>query len=276
LAQFLQQLYDETGKRVRLAIEPEPFCLLETTDEAVSFFHRLRSAAADANAVEPVREFLGLCYDICHQAVEFEDVTASIASLRENDIRINKVHITCALELRDPAANRAGREALARYVEPRYLHQTMARQLYVISDSLVQDAADSRQAGSLTYGYWQVGSGPGNGLQTEGRPYGRIFRLPDLTVANCFEPPGSPLMKCESWRIHFHVPVDAEQLGPLGTTRADLKRALQTVAGLDYAPHLEVETYTWEVLPDAKRVDLVDGLTRELVATRALLDSLSD
>jgi hypothetical protein len=40
---------------------------------------------------------------------------------------------------------------------------------------------------------------------------------------------------------------------------------------LDYAPHLEVETYTWEVLPGEGKPDLVAGLTRELVATRGLL-----
>jgi len=76
--------------------------------------------------------------------------------------------------------------------------------------------------------------------------------------------------------VHFHVPVDAESLGPLGTTRADLRRALVTVAThLDYPPHLEVETYTWEVLPGSGRPDLVNGLTGELNATAALLGELS-
>jgi hypothetical protein len=73
--------------------------------------------------------------------------------------------------------------------------------------------------------------------------------------------------------VHFHVPVDAERLGPLQTTRADLKKALATVRELSYAPHLEVETYTWEVLPGAASGDLVQGLTRELAATDALLRS---
>ena len=53
----------------------------------------------------------------------------------------------------------------------------------------------------------------------------------------------------EAWRIHFHVPVHPERMGPLRTTRNELRQALATIAELDYAPHLEVETYTWEVLP---------------------------
>jgi hypothetical protein len=68
--------------------------------------------------------------------------------------------------------------------------------------------------------------------------------------------------------------VDAERLGPLGTTRPQLTEASAAVAGLSYAPHLEVETYTWEVMPGASPTDLVDGLTRELAATESLLDEL--
>ena len=75
----------------------------------------------------------------------------------------------------------------------------------------------------------------------------------------------------EVWRVHFHVPVDAEHLGPLGTTRGDLKRALEVIPELDYAPHLEVETYTWEVLPGVGSPNIVDGFTRELLATKSLL-----
>ena len=50
-----------------------------------------------------------------------------------------------------------------------------------------------------------------------------------------------------------------------------LKQALAEVSRLSYAPHLEVETYTWEVLPGADKPDLVTGLARELTATRELL-----
>jgi hypothetical protein len=75
--------------------------------------------------------------------------------------------------------------------------------------------------------------------------------------------------------VHFHVPVNAESLGPLETTRDDLRRALKAVAGLEYAPHLEVETYTWGVLPGQTPPSLVDGLTAELTATRDLLAGIA-
>ena len=228
-AQYLDQLRQNTGKMIRLAIEPEPFCLLETTGEAIAFFDMLWGVADEADALPAVREHIGLCYDVCHQAVEFESIPESFASLVAAGVRINKVHITCAIELNDPAHNDAARQVLARYVEPRYLHQTMARM-----------------------------------------PDGRIQRRVDLSTDLALDP-DADFRNADTWRIHFHVPVNAEQLGPLRTTRNELREAIQAVSLLDYAPHLEVETYTWEVLPDGGAAPLVDGLTLEMTATRDLL-----
>jgi hypothetical protein len=230
LARRLVRLRDETGKLIRLALEPEPACLVETTTEAIAFFDFLRGRAADSGELAAVETHLGVCYDVCHQAVEFEDVTDSIRHLAAAGIRINKVHIACAIELDHPATNETGRAELARYAEPRYLHQTIGR--------------------SST---------------------GSLVRAVDLTRELALDPDGE-FRAAEAWRVHFHVPVDAERLGPLRTTRAELKQALAAVAGLDYAPHLEVETYTWPVLPGGARVDLVEGLSRELLATRELLE----
>ena len=233
LAQRLERREDRTGRKIRLAIEPEPLCLLETTGETVAFFESLFTVAAERGLLETAREYLGVCYDVCHQAVEFEDVADSIRTLAAAGVRINKVHITCAIDLVDPATNLAGRELLADYVEPRYLHQVTAQ------------------------------SGDGTLLQAI-----------DLDETLARQPPDDWLA-APRWRVHFHIPVDAEALGPLGTTRAELVQALEAVAGdLDYEPHLEVETYTWDVLPGTRQPDLVTGLTAELTATRKLLQSL--
>lgn len=118
LAKFLAALFEQTGKRIRLAIEPEPFCVVETTPEAISFFERLNQRANSEGAAAEVREFIGLCYDVCHQSVEFEDVSESIQQLVAADVRINKVHITSAIRLENPATNLEGLAALARYAEP--------------------------------------------------------------------------------------------------------------------------------------------------------------
>jgi len=233
----LRQLFEQTGRRIRLAIEPEPFCLLERTEQVLDFFeHTLWPQAAEADRLETVTDHIGLCFDVCHQAVEFEDVERAIAELNRTGIRINKVHITCALRLPEPGRREKARQALAEYVEPRYLHQTTGR-----------------------------------------LPNGRILRAVDLTEDLVLRP--DPVWReATEWRVHFHVPVDAEHLGPLQTTRPDLQQALSAVACLDYAPHLEVETYAWSVLPLDTLDELVQGLTREMQATFTMLarhDSVS-
>lgn len=229
----LDRLERESGRVIRLGIEPEPCCWLDETPGVIDFFKKqLWPRAAERQCLEAVKRHLGLCVDVCHQAVAFEDMRKSIADIDEAGIRINKIHITCAIELENPAENAEGRRALAHYVEPRYLHQTKAL-----------------------------------------LPDGRVLAVLDLDRA--LADPRPEFQRALRWRIHFHVPVDAERLGPLNTTRNDLRSALSAVKSLSYAPHLEVETYTWEVLPDRPAVDLVDGLTRELMATRSLLGDVS-
>lgn len=221
----LRALRDLTGRTIRLAIEPEPFCLLETTAETVALFERLWKTAGRYEDV--VRDHIGVCYDVCHQAVEFEAAGDAVRALAAAGVRINKVQISCAVELENPATNATGREALRRYAEPRYLHQVFA-----------------------------------------GGPGGAVARAVDLTDDLCTDPPPA-FRAADRWRIHFHVPIDADRLGPLGTTKPAVAECLAAVAALPEAPHLEVETYTWEVLPGGS--DLVSGLARELDAAAGLL-----
>ena len=225
-ARELAAIEAATGRLIRLALEPEPCCVLETTSETVAFFEQLFVRARQFGIEPLARRHLGVCYDVCHQAVEFEDAATAIATLAAAGIRINKVQISCAIEATDPT-DAAQRDALLAYVEPRYLHQTFAR-------------------------------------DTGGTLHHAVDLTRELIADPAWHDRGP-------WRIHYHVPVDAECIGPLGTTRGELVRALTAIGKLDYAPHLEVETYTWPVLPGADPVDLAAGIARELIATRALI-----
>lgn len=53
---------------------------------------------------------------------------------------------------------------------------------------------------------------------------------------------------CE-WRTHFHVPVFLDDLGPFRTTRFAIAEALEVHAKAPVSDQLEIETYTWDVLP---------------------------
>ncbi len=232
-ARTLARIAAETGRTIRVAIEPEPFCLLETTEETIEFFRLLWGVSSTRGAEDAVRKHIGVCYDVCHQAVEFEAPAACVASLDRAGVRVNKVQVSCAIELNAPAENAEGRAALRQFIEPRYLHQVFAR-------------------------------------LRDGRTIGAV----DLT-AEFLGAPGPEFTAAETWRVHFHVPVDAEHFGSLGTTRSALRPALAAIAALNYAPHMEVETYTWSVMPGEGAQDLVTGLANEINATQRLIDEIS-
>lgn len=68
----------------------------------------------------------------------------------------------------------------------------------------------------------------------------------------------------QEWRAHFHVPVFVQQFGALTSTRDDITRVLQRQASKPFTQHLEVETYTWEVLPAGLKQEMGASIAREM------------
>jgi hypothetical protein len=110
--------------RVRLALEPEPFCLVETAAETVAFWRDHLMPACRARhgrgAEDLAQAFLGVCLDTCHHAVRWEDSAAAVDLYREAGIPIFKVQLSSALEA--PSTRE-----LEPFREPRYLHQVVAK-----------------------------------------------------------------------------------------------------------------------------------------------------
>ncbi|UBU17710.1 metabolite traffic protein EboE [Nonomuraea gerenzanensis] len=105
LAAGLAAVEAATGRVVRVAFEPEPGCVVETTEQAISHLAR-----ADTSR-------LGICLDLAHLACAWEQPAAALKALRAKGLPIVKVQLSAALESADP-------QALHEYVEPRFLHQT--------------------------------------------------------------------------------------------------------------------------------------------------------
>lgn len=68
----------------------------------------------------------------------------------------------------------------------------------------------------------------------------------------------------EEWRIHFHVPVFLSDYGKVASTQSDILEVLSIVKNEDVSDHLEVETYTWDVLPEGMNIDIQSSIIREL------------
>jgi sugar phosphate isomerase/epimerase len=111
LAERLDALEELTGKSIRIALEPEPGCTVETTADAIG---PLTELAGDR---------IGICIDTCHLATSFEDPAAAIGALEAAHIRIPKAQLSAALHAEHPHLPEV-RAALGAFAEPRFLHQT--------------------------------------------------------------------------------------------------------------------------------------------------------
>jgi sugar phosphate isomerase/epimerase len=214
----LVDIQRRTGREIVLALEPEPCCFLETIEETVAFFrdhlHSEASAAMLAEhagvdlaaARQALRRHIGVCYDICHGAVEFEDPATAFAAFERAQIRIAKLQLSSALRV--PNADETTERTLSAFDDGVYLHQVVQR----------RDGAITRYV-DLAPAFAALRSGEAGG----------------------------------EWRVHCHVPIFLEKAGAFHSTQQTLKEALACCRQHFVAPHLEVETYTWDVLPPQLR-----------------------
>ncbi|HWD18687.1 MAG TPA: metabolite traffic protein EboE [Verrucomicrobiae bacterium] len=115
------RLSERNGPALHLALEPEPLCLLENVDETIAFFGQMRVEHKNDPRLE---KHLGINYDTCHMAVEYEEPASALRRLREHGISIKKLHLSSALQAAPTAKARA---ALWAFAEDTYLHQVIAR-----------------------------------------------------------------------------------------------------------------------------------------------------
>lgn len=228
-AMALSRIYDRTGALITLGLEPEPACLIETTQEAIAFLqdhlfsqsaNLLRGLVHNDRPSQPLehllRRHVGVCLDACHAAVQFEDPVATVRSLRKTGILVAKLQITAGLVV--PCATPEALQHLRAFDDGHYLHQ-----------------------GTVALA---------EGLE-------RFVDLPDAFARNDWS--GSP------WRVHFHVPVFLKDFGALQSTQDDLRLILEEQRREPFSEHLEVETYTFSVLPQRYRPSTPgEGIAQEL------------
>lgn len=118
----LLRLSDTSGHDLHLGLEPEPLCTLETSAEAIEFFGRLWEEYQPHE--DDLRHHIGVNYDCCHLAVEFEEAREALNALTEAGLRLSKIHLSSALRLRPEPA---GLERLRAFSEETYLHQVVMR-----------------------------------------------------------------------------------------------------------------------------------------------------
>lgn len=121
VVRHLAAIEDRTGVRVTVDLEPEPGCMLDRAEDVVGFF--AHALPRRRGGVDP-RRYVGVCHDVCHAAVMFEEQSAVLRAYRDAGIRVGKVQVSSALAA-DGCADALA--VLAGFAEPRWLHQTCVR-----------------------------------------------------------------------------------------------------------------------------------------------------
>jgi hypothetical protein len=235
----LVELRSRTGRLVALALEPEPHCFLETTAEVVDFFeHGLRGPAA----VRRTMELTGLG-------------RAAAASALHDHLGVCLDLCHAAVEFEHPAE--CIRQLDLAGIRVAKMQISAGLRLPTLDpDSL----AALRRFDDPVYLHQVVELGPGG-----------LARFADLSAA--FSSLQSDAQDRE-WRVHFHVPIFLDRMAPFASTQDFVREALAIQRAKPVSAHLEVETYTWGVLPEAFRSGTVDeAVACELAWVRTELGS---
>ena len=129
LVKFLAALKSEQGNHVMVCIEPEPGCVFDSCGEIVRFF-REYLLDCDSALADQTLAHIGICHDVCHSAVMFEDQATAVTAYQEAGIQIGKVQVSSAIKVNfqdDDAAAQEKLKQLSQFSEPKYLHQTSIR-----------------------------------------------------------------------------------------------------------------------------------------------------
>ena len=230
LVAHLVKLEQETGKLLTLGIEPEPRCYLETTDETVTYFQDyLYTGKAAARVAQLARIPMDTAISALrrHLGVTF-DIGHQAVGFEDIPVSLQKL-----VDAGIPIVKL--QEAASMYIGEVTDEKIAALQRFTKTIYLSQTA------------------------ECRGDHLEHYLNLEDAMAR--WETDKTP----RQWRTHFHVPVFLEDLGPLKSTRFALEQALAMHKQTPLSRHLEIETYTWDVLPDhLKTGDIVEYVCREL------------
>jgi hypothetical protein len=226
----LIELKKKTGKTVTLGLEPEPRCYLETTDETITYF---KNHLFSGRTAQRLAKMAGINEADAAQAMR--DYTGVVFDIGHQSVGFEDIP-TSLQKLVDAGVQITKLQEAASMSMPRVTKETIdALQAYAKTVYLSQTC--------------QMKDG-----KTEW-----FLNLEDA-FEDFYKDP-TP----REWRTHFHVPVFLDDLGPFRTTRFALEQALAFHKKTPTSAHLEIETYTWDVLPaHLKTGDIVEYVTREI------------
>lgn len=226
----LVRIQETAGKLLHVDLEPEPDGLLENTADVIHFFQDWLLPIGGRS----LAQHLGI-----------SQAAAEAQLLNHVRLCYDTCHLAVAYE--DPASALAQLQAVGIQIGKIQLSAALQVMLPPQASERQRLRQRLQPFAESTYLHQVV----------ERQPGGRLHHYPDLTTAlpQLDQTPG------QEWRIHFHVPIFLYDYDSLRSTQADLWSVLQMLP--TGCQHLEIETYTWEVLPPALKLDVLASIQRE-------------
>jgi len=240
IAYEMAETEKKTGKELHLDIEPEPDCILENTHETISFFTgRLFTFGTE------------------YLAKEFGLSEKTAKKLLQRHIRI--CYDTCHFAVEFEDSERMIKEILDAGIKIGKTQISAALKVNTGRTKTEQQRMISRLScfDEPTYLHQVV----------ERRPDGRIQQYRDLSQALELRNSDSN----NEWRIHFHVPLFTDEFDGLLSTRDSISENVAYLLKYSDCRHFEIETYTWEVLPEGLKTNLLDSIESEIRWTLQLI-----
>jgi hypothetical protein len=232
---FLIDLHEKTGKIFHLDIEPEPDGILENSDEYINWY---------TNFLIPM--------GIKHlENKGFSNVDAAIVIKRHVQLCYDVCHFAIGFEEPNKVIQKLEKHGLK--VGKIQISSALKIDFNTNAEAKLNAI---KQYNEPTYLHQVVAQ----------KKDGSFQKFPDLSeaIAN-FD------VSISSWRVHFHVPLFIEQYGLLESTQSDIIETINLQKQKQFCNHLEIETYTWGVLPAEFQATLNDSIIREINWVKKLL-----
>ena len=229
----LIEIYNATGQILHLDIEPEPDGILETGEEFIDWFmHHLLPAGEEIIAakftisVKKAQQLIKQHLCLCYDVCHF-------AIGYEPHEEVIKKLMDLGIQIGKIQISAALKATLNNNVSDR---------------NIIKEKFENFN--EPTYLHQVVAR----------KMDGELLRYPDLPQALA----DIENSEVEEWRAHFHVPIFEEDLGFLQSTQKDIVTVLNLQKKLNFTQHLEVETYTWDVISPALKLPMQESIIREL------------
>ncbi|RYU97249.1 metabolite traffic protein EboE [Emticicia agri] len=235
VVEALIELHKKTGKLLHLDIEPEPDGILENSDEFIHWYN---------NYLLPI----GI-KQLQSKGLSTEEATEAI-----------KNHIQLCYDVCHFAV---GFEKPVKVLEKLNANQLKVGKIQIssalkvdFSENAEEKLNEIAQYNEPTYLHQVVAK----------KNDGSYIKFPDLNEAIT-----NFSNEINSWRVHFHVPLFLEQYGLLSSTQKDIVDVLDIHKEKPFTQHLEIETYTWGVLPKEFQAPLNESIIREIKWVKGVL-----